>query len=159
MAVSRIQIASNKKAALLKQNMREIALLLAEDPPREEKAKIKAEALIRDDNMIEAYEIMQLNCELLYERVKLIEFSKTCPPDLKSAIATLIWCAHRVEIPELLMIRKQFRSKYGKRFEEEALENVGGVLNERVVHKLSGTSPSQKLNIFHFVILLMLFSF
>jgi len=52
MAVSRIQIASNKKAALLKQNMREVAKLLAEG--KEEKAKIRAEALIRDDNLIEA---------------------------------------------------------------------------------------------------------
>jgi vacuolar protein sorting-associated protein IST1 len=70
MAVGRIQIASNKKAALLKQNMREVAVLLADDPPKEEKAKIRAEALIRDDNVIEAYEILQLECELLHERIK-----------------------------------------------------------------------------------------
>ena len=49
MAVHRFQMASNKKSALLKQNMREVAVLLAEDPRKEEKARIKAEALIRDD--------------------------------------------------------------------------------------------------------------
>ena len=49
MAVHRFQMASNKKSALLKQQMREVAVLLAEDPPKEEKARIKAEALIRDD--------------------------------------------------------------------------------------------------------------
>lgn len=49
MAVHRFQMASNKKSAILKQNMREVAVLLAEDPPKEEKARIKAEALIRDD--------------------------------------------------------------------------------------------------------------
>jgi hypothetical protein len=49
MAVHRFQMASNKKSALLKQNMRQVAVLLAEDPPKEEKARIKAEALIRDD--------------------------------------------------------------------------------------------------------------
>ena len=48
MAVSRFAIASNKKSALMKQNMREVAVLLAEEPPKEEKARIKAEALIRD---------------------------------------------------------------------------------------------------------------
>ena len=53
MAVSRFAIASNKKSAIMKQNMREVALLLAEEPPKEEKARIRAEALIRDDNMIE----------------------------------------------------------------------------------------------------------
>ncbi|GKZ00417.1 hypothetical protein MPSEU_000994600 [Mayamaea pseudoterrestris] len=145
MGVSRIQIASNKKSALLKQNMREIALMLSEDPPREEKAKIRAEALIRDDNMIEAYEILQLECELLHERIKLIEYSKLCPPDLVSVVSTLMWAAHRVDIPELLEIRKQFRAKYGKQFEEDALSNAGGVLNERVVTKLSVHPPAAYL--------------
>jgi len=50
MAVHRFQIASNKKAALLKQNKREIASLLSMTPlPKEEKARIRAEAVIRDD--------------------------------------------------------------------------------------------------------------
>lgn len=145
MACGRIQIASNKKSALLKQSMREVALLLAEDPPREEKAKIRAEALIRDDNMIEAYEILQLECELLHERIKLIQYSKTCPQDLVSVISTLIWASHRVDFEELNLIRKQFSAKYGKVFVEHAMRNVGGVLNERVVSKLSIEPPAAYL--------------
>ena len=141
MAVHRFQMASNKKAALLKQNMREVALLLAEEPPREEKARIKAEALIRDDNLIEAYEILQLECELLAERIKLLESQRTCPPDLVSTISDLIYATPRVDIPELTEIRKQFRAKYGKEFEQAAMENRGGVLNDRVVSKLSVHPP------------------
>lgn len=91
MAVSRFQIASNKKSAIMKQNMREVAVLLAEEPPKEEKARIRAEALIRDDNLIEAYDILQLECELLGERIKLLEQSKGCPPDLLSTISDLIY--------------------------------------------------------------------
>mmetsp|Transcript_9476 Transcript_9476/g.15228 ORF Transcript_9476/g.15228 Transcript_9476/m.15228 type:complete len:364 (+) Transcript_9476:112-1203(+) len=142
MAVHRFQMASNKKAALLKQNMREVAVLLSEDPPKEEKARIKAEALIRDDYMIEAYDILSLNCELLSERIKLIQHSKECPPDLVSCISTLIYAAPRVDIPELTVIRKQFKAKYGKQFEENAMKNAGGVLNERVVTKLSVQPPA-----------------
>ena len=142
MAVHRFQMASNKKTALLKQNMREVAVLLAEDPPKEEKARIRAEALIRDDYMVEAYDILSLNCELLSERIKLIEHSKECPPDLVSTISTIIYAAPRVDIPELAIIRKQFRAKYGKKFEEDAMNNVGGVLNERVVTKLSVQPPA-----------------
>jgi len=145
MAVHRFQMASNKKSALLKQNMREVAVLLAEDPPKEEKARIKAEALIRDDYMIEAYDILSLNCELLSERIKLIEFSKECPPDLISCISTLMYAAPRVDIPELSTIRKQFTAKYGKVFDENAMGNVGGVLNERVVTKLSVQPPAAYL--------------
>lgn len=46
MAVSRFSMASNKKSALLKQQMAEIAKMLSSDPPKEEKAKIRAEALV-----------------------------------------------------------------------------------------------------------------
>jgi len=145
MAVHRFQMASNKKSALLKQNMRQVAVLLAEDPPKEEKARIKAEALIRDDYVIEAYDILSLNCELLSERIKLIQFSKECPPDLMSCISTLMYAAPRVDIPELLVIRKQFTAKYGKKFDEDAMGNLGGILNERVVTKLSVQPPAAYL--------------
>jgi len=146
MAVSRFQIASNKKTAIMKQQMREIAKLLAEEPaPKEEKAKIRAEALIREDNTIEAFEILQLECELVHERIKLIASQKECPPDLTSCICTLIWAANRVDIPELTDIKKQFRYKYGKEFEQMAMDNVGGCLNERVVAKLSVHPPSAYL--------------
>ena len=50
-----------------------------EVPPKEEKARIKAEALIRDDDTIEANEILELNCELLSERINLISYGKGCP--------------------------------------------------------------------------------
>lgn len=145
MAVSRFSMASNKKSALLKQQMAEIAKMLSSDPPKEEKAKIRAEALIRDDGTIEAMEILQLTCELLFERVKLISVSKECPADLKSSIATLIWASDRVDIKELTEIRKQLRSKFGKKFDMEAYENKGGICNERVVAKLSVEPPSAYL--------------
>jgi vacuolar protein sorting-associated protein IST1 len=141
MACGRIQIASNKKTALLKQSTREVAMMLAEDPPKEEKARIRAEALIRDDHLIEAYEILQLECELLHERIKLISYCKTCPHDLVSVVSTLIWASRRVDIPELALIRKQFVAKYGKMFEENAMRNYDGILNERVVSRLSVEPP------------------
>lgn len=142
MAVSRFQISANKKSALMKQQKREIANLLKENPPKEEKAKIRAESLIREDNTIEAFEILQLECELLTERIKLIKTNKEVPPDLTSCISTLMWAADRVEIPELPKIKQQFRSKYGKKFEENAMNNKDGVLNERVVAKLSVQPPT-----------------
>lgn len=142
MAVSRFNIASNKKSALMKQQMREIAKLLSESPPKEEKARIRAEALIRDDGTVEAYEILQLSCELVAERIKLITASKFCPEDLTSTIATLIWASTRVDIKELVDVRKQFRVKYGKKFDTAALNNENGVLNERIVAKLSVQPPT-----------------
>jgi hypothetical protein len=145
MAITRLQISNNKKSALMKQQIREIAKLLSEEPPKEEKARIKAESLIRDDNTIEACEILSLSCELLSERLALITHSKTCPEDLNSTISTLLWASYVVDIPELIEIRKQFRYKYGKQFESDAIQNVGGVINERVAQKLSVQPPSAYL--------------
>jgi len=88
-----LQMVSNKKSAQMKNETRLIASLLSSSPPKEEKAKIRAEALIRDDDAIEAYEILQLGCELLAERVKLIGSERDCPKDLLGCVATLLWAA------------------------------------------------------------------
>ena len=136
-------MASNKKTALMKQQMREISKLLAEN--KEEKARIRAEALIRDDGTIEAYEILQLTCELLFERIKLITTSKTVPADLRRSISTLIWASNRVDIKELVEIRKQIKAKFGKQFDMDAFENKHNVCNERVIAKLSVQPPTALL--------------
>jgi hypothetical protein len=150
MAAGRIQIASNKKSALMKQQKREVAILLSETPPKEEKARIRAEALIRDDGLVEAYEILQLNCELLHERIKLLASSKICPLDMIPTVATIMWASRRVDIPELTEIRKQFRAKFGKEFDEMAMTGKGTedgkysgkpIWNPRVVEKLSVEPP------------------
>ena len=142
MAVTRFSMAANKKSALSKQQTREIAMMLQEAPPNEEKARIQAEALIRDDDTIEAYEILELKCELLSGRINLISYGKGCPSDLVECVSTLIWASAIVGIPELVEIRKQFRYKYGREFEEDALRNAGGVVNERVASKLYVQPPS-----------------
>lgn len=142
MAIHRFEISANKKAAVAKQQTREIAVMLDAESPKEEKAMIRAEGLIREERVVEAYEILQLSCELLVERVKLIGSTKVCPPDLVSSISTLIWAADRVDIRELSSIQKILREKYGKNFEEDALKNQGKILNERIVEKLSFEPPS-----------------
>jgi hypothetical protein len=55
------------------------------------------------------------------------------------------WRAAIVDIPELFVIRKQFRYKYRREFEEEAVRNARGVVNERVASKLSVQPPSAYL--------------
>jgi len=143
MASSQIQISSNKKTALLKQNMREISMFLNEDPPKEEKARLRTEAFILDDNMTRAYDILKLQCDMLVERVRLIDQSKKkCPLDLLSCVATLIYAASFVNIKEFSLMQKQFRNKYGKRFEEDAVTNKTNIVNEKIVLLLNN-SPAE----------------
>jgi len=142
---SRFDVAKHKKAALMKENMREVAMLLAEEPPKEEKARIRTERLIKDDHLIEAYEILQLECQLLVERVGLLKHSNECPTDLVPCVSDLIYAAPRVEISELGVIRKQLVAKFGKNFSSDAERNKDGVVSQRIVEKLSLAPPTSYL--------------
>lgn len=95
--------------------------------------------------MIESFELVELLCELVHERVRYMASEKDCPPDLKEAVSSLIWASKRVDIDELGEVRKQLIKKYGKKFAEEADSNEGGVVNERLFNKLSVTPPSALL--------------
>lgn len=144
LAMRRFQRAIDKKSASVRQQKREIASMLAEKPyPKEEKARIRVEGLIREDNAVEAMEILQLTCRTLDENVRLFSNQNICPSDHLSCVSTLIWASKRFgDIPELKEIRHQFRSKYGKRFDEAAINNLGGICNERVLGKLESDIPT-----------------
>ncbi|ETW03863.1 hypothetical protein H310_05213 [Aphanomyces invadans] len=143
MAVSRIGIVKNKKAITSKAQRKDVAKLLADG--KEEKARIRVEGLIREDFVIEAYEIIELLCELISERTPLIKSERECPYDMREAVCTLIWAATRTEIPELAEVKNQLTKKYGQDFTAAAMRNVDGCVNERVIHKLSVQPPNAYL--------------
>jgi vacuolar protein sorting-associated protein IST1 len=64
---------------------------------------------------------------------------------MREAVCTLIWAASRVEIPELVEVKKQLTKKYGQDFAASAMRNVDGCVNERVMLKLSVQPPSAYL--------------
>lgn len=96
----------------------------------------------REDATIEAYGILELICDLLHERARLIAAEKECPEDIKSAVHTLIWATNRADITELHEVKKQFQKKWGKEFIERAEKDEDRLVNERVAHKLSVRPPS-----------------
>jgi len=135
-AASRFHMESNAKSIAAKQKMRLVAEYLAENPQKEEKARIRAEALIRDENLIEAYEILQSDCELLADRIQLIQNSKkVCPPDILLCVSRLLYASNRVgSIAELKEIYGQLEAKYGEKFITKTEANLR---NDRIVSKLS----------------------
>lgn len=86
---------------------------------KEEKARIRAEHMIREDFTIEAYEIIALLCDLVHERMKHLLSQDECPPDLLDSVATLLYAAPRCDISELEVVEKQFVKRYGKNFSNE----------------------------------------
>ncbi len=112
---------------------------------KEEKARIRAEHLIREDFTLEALEIIQLMCELLYERVKHLGSSPECPTDLEGAVATLLYASSRVDVSELQGVKAQLTRKFGHQYVEEIVstENLETTkVNTRVVEKLAVRPPT-----------------
>jgi hypothetical protein len=143
MAQTRIELLKNKKRNGIKVQQRQIADLLRQG--KDESARIKVENVIRDDFIIEAYEILELFCDLVQSRIQLIAESRTCPNDLKEAISTILYAVPRADIPELMVVREQFTKKYGKEFVLAALENKDYAVNQRFMIKLNVKIPEPYL--------------
>lgn len=79
-------------------NMRkEVADLLRTN--KQENARIRVEAVIRENLMLQAYEVLELFLELLAVRVQLVEKCKDVPPDMIEALSSLVYAAQRVQVP------------------------------------------------------------
>lgn len=142
MSMHRIEIVKAKRTNGIKQSKKQVAQLLAMDPPKEEKARIRAEHVVREDFGIEAYDILELLCELVLERLNLIASEKECPFDMREAVCTLIYAANRTEVPELIKVKAQFGKKYGSEFVDAAKRNKDKCVNARIIQKLSAQPPN-----------------
>ncbi len=74
MAITRMNMLKNKMGQGVKLQKKQIADLLQNQ--KDESARIKVENIIRDDYMMESFEILEILCELLSARVLLISESK-----------------------------------------------------------------------------------
>ncbi|ONK69994.1 uncharacterized protein A4U43_C05F29100 [Asparagus officinalis] len=147
LAVARIKLLRNKREVQVKQLRRELAQLL--ESGQEQTARIRVEHVIREEKTMSAYELIELYCELIVARLPIIESQKSCPIDLKEAVASVIFASPRcADLPELLDIRKHFLAKYGKEFIGSALEvRPDSGVSRIVVEKLSARAPDVETKI------------
>jgi vacuolar protein sorting-associated protein IST1 len=143
MAAHRISVSNNKRSNQVKHAKREIATLLGDH--KDEKARVKVEHIIREDFMIESYELLGLMCELLYERIPQITMSKECPQEMLPAVTSIIWACDYVDFPELKEIASQLTKKFGDKFAKAAKANENKSINERLYSKLVYKPPSKQL--------------
>ncbi|XP_073300854.1 uncharacterized protein [Primulina huaijiensis] len=111
-----------------------------------ERALLRVEQVIKEQNMLDVYAMLEGYCHLLIERVSLIEQEKECPDEIVEAASSLIYAASRCgDFPELQEIRKIFSSRYWKDFVARAVElrNKCGV-NPKMVQKFSTKTPTME---------------
>ncbi|KAI5073194.1 hypothetical protein GOP47_0011207 [Adiantum capillus-veneris] len=147
LGISRIKLLKNKRDMQVKHMRRELGQLL--HAKQELTARIRVEHVFREQNILAAYEIIELFSELLVVRLPIIESQKQCPIDLREAIASLIFAAPRcADLPELQDISSVFAVKYGKDFVAAAAElrpDCG--VNRLVIEKLSVRAPSGEVRL------------
>ncbi|OEL21246.1 IST1-like protein [Dichanthelium oligosanthes] len=147
MAVARIKLLRNRKEVQVRQMRREVSQLL--EANQDMTARIRVEHVIREEKMMQAYDLIEVYCELIVARLSIIDSQKTCPIDLKEAIASVIFASMRCsDVTELADVRKHFTSKYGKEFAAAALEvRPDSGVNRLVIEKLSAGAPDVQTKI------------
>ncbi|XP_052139326.1 uncharacterized protein LOC127757788 [Oryza glaberrima] len=147
MALARIKLLRNRKEVQVRQMRREVAQLLEAD--QDQTARIRVEHVIREEKFMQAYDLIEVYCELMVARMSIIDSQKTCPIDLKEAIASVIFASMRCsDVTELADVRKHFTSKYGKEFAAAALEvRPDSGVSRLVIEKLSAGAPDTQTKI------------
>ncbi|KAI0998021.1 hypothetical protein K3495_g10169 [Podosphaera aphanis] len=142
LSIARLRMVQRKDEAVSKQLRRAMAQLL--EAGKFESAKIRVENIIRSDLTTELHEILELYCELLLARTRLLE-GPVCDPGLEEAVKSLIYAAPRTEIKELQQVRALLCEKFGKEFALLAMENSDHKVSENVLKKLTAAPPPQEL--------------
>ena len=145
MAMSRLTLMKNKKINQTFLTKDDIAVLLRDG--KEEMAMIKVENLINNENFITAVEVVIMYCAQLIERVFQIDGNSQCPPDIRSAIETLVWASTKVDCKELAEVRSIMGAKFGVNFCKEAAENKEGMVNSIVRDKLVNVVPEEEAKV------------
>ncbi|EER92527.1 uncharacterized protein LOC8078832 [Sorghum bicolor] len=108
-----------------------------------DRALIRAEQVIEEDNMLEALDVIELYCKILIEQAAQLEKPKECSEEIKEAAAGLMFASARCgELPELLDARAILADKFGRDFARAAKEGAHGVVDPMLVRKLSGERAS-----------------
>nr|ACG37679.1 hypothetical protein [Zea mays] len=110
-----------------------------------DRALHRAEQLIEEDNMLEAFNIIELHCNCLIEHAKQLDKPNECGEDIREAAAGIIFAAGRCsDLPELLFARTILANKFGDDFATMAKEGTG-VVDPMLVWKLSGNKTNMEV--------------
>lgn len=148
LGINRLQLLGKKKTEMAMKARTEIADYIAANKP--DRARIRVEHIIREDYVVEAFEILEMYCDLLLARFGLIEQMKTLDDGIAEAVISIMWAAPRLatDIAEFKTISDQLTIKYGKPFAEAARANqleFPARVNPKVISKLGAAAPPKLL--------------
>ena len=143
--MQRLKLLEKKKTEMALKSRKEIADYIAANKP--DRARIRVETIIREENTVEAMELLEMFCDLLVARMGLMKAQPTLDHSLEEAVTSLIWSTPRLdaEVQELKIIAEQLRHKYGREFFETATSNSKDKVNKKLMKKLGVEPPEKRL--------------
>lgn len=147
LAISRLAVLANQRQVRSSQARSDVVQLL--QLGHQERALFRVEQVIKDQKLLDAYAIIESYCEVVLERIKLLEHERECPEELKEAISGLIFASSRCgDFPELIEIRSVITSRFGKEFTARAIELRNNcAVGPMIVQKLSARPPSLEIKL------------
>ncbi|CAI9296743.1 unnamed protein product [Lactuca saligna] len=137
LAISRLSLLKKHRLARFTIARSDIIQLLRLN--HHQQALLRVEQVIKDQNILDVYDMIHGYCNLLIQRINFIEQANECPKELEEAVSNLLYGAPRCgEFPELQKIREILTSHFGKEFAEGASElrrNCG--VSQIMIQKLS----------------------
>lgn len=142
--MTRMNIHRSKKLTKIARDKDEVCKHL--NAQNEVNAKIYCETLINEEAKIPCYDIAGTMCDQLKGRAEyLSKFG--APKDMNSCFATLIHIAPKMEVEELMEVRKQLTKLLGKEFVKRADEDKT-FINKLVAEKIDFRMPPDGETIF-----------
>ncbi|EME28370.1 uncharacterized protein Gasu_42080 [Galdieria sulphuraria] len=153
---NRIRLQKSKLANSVKLQQREVAVLL--EGGKDELARIRAEQMVRDELLIESYEIVEVLCETLLTRHNLLalNFHATkenpyppLPPEIAEAVCSIAFASCRLDASELQTLTEMLASRFGPELIDSACAGqpsqrvwgVNSLVNPRLYSKLLYSVP------------------
>ena len=107
MLINRLNLLTQKKANLAKQQKREIALLLRDN--KETRARILVEHIIREDYTLEAYDVIKQYTEMLIARFNVIVTEEELKPEVADAVCAIVYSGWLMGT-EITELKTQFQA-------------------------------------------------
>ncbi|KAK1651375.1 hypothetical protein QYE76_069180 [Lolium multiflorum] len=143
LAVTRIAVARRPRVARKSIASSDVGQLLALG--HLDRALSRTEQVIQEDNMLEAFGIIELYCNRLIEQAAQLDKPQECNEELREAAASIMfaagWCG---DLPELLFARTILADKFGNDFAAAAKEGTD-IVDPILVWKLSGNTTNMEL--------------
>ena len=97
----------------------------------------KMDGILRNEDLIAAYDILIPLTEILKERCTYIITNNECPSELRANLDTAIYAARRIEIVEYMQFKDLIQRKYGEAYISKADNNIDKLVNQNIVDKLN----------------------